>query len=1130
MVFFYFAALWIALSYSLDILIIYSTDKNLQINSLQSILSSKISSENRLSVTWIDEKFLDQWIQKIDEKWLVIDLSSNLNTHFLLSQKAEDLDFVHFIIDDYNESYHKWTYSLFFEKVNYSKAVVNVLRNFYWTSGVFFLSEENWFLKSMIDDQLKNSFSYLIVQSSSNAEEIINREVFNLGTNLYYIFTEANTAWKIVENLKNAKLLGQGTSVLMSYESNYNLTLEGSLIIAPKHQIFSKSKEDYVASQILFVIQEISTDFNNQYELRQVAKTLCTNHFCENSFSVLNVKNGDRVVIGEAFDSNFDNVTFIGNSQLIPISEKKVLEIGLNSGIHNPNGVQSYPFNTIEFAGSNLAISLINEGELGILKNFAIQGNSFDCGSTILNATFQLNCFKQNISKIGLIYLPNSITAVLQGIFTTFNILNVKVPQIAARIGFDEFSSISKYPLFVRVSYNAVYLASMAVKILYTLGWRSCALIYQEGAFFVEFANAFMAEAEKYKINILNDPALRSFPQAIYYDGLKANYSHVFKEAINCNAKLIVYIVSINAASDSIKVFHSLGMRNGDLLFCFANPGTISSVFTSSAKYLAESKEIATPSIAFEPPAYTGEVGEMVANLLQSRYNIKKSDNLIQPCAYYDALVLGALAIDFMINRGQDYTNATRLMKAIRKQTFWGCAGKVQTEDGTNNRIVDLIVLQNAILNKNTGNVTISDSAYIKPLGTTLLQILKPIVYPGNTTTVSLFRVINGECPFPDNKVRTFTKGRYLVFGISIAIGISTAATTLYIWHKWWNIKVDQLTEKQEMSIEDIMIGATVIIELFQVLAMGPDLAPISSLIGDLGNMVSLDLNDFISTKNGVFWFFLDAIYALVCVWAVLSVSVLLRIDERFPAVGLFRLLNKSAYLLMPIIGNLMFIPIVSLLLDVFICDESIGEDFTDSFMIKDCYQFCWKGEHIIYAAISAVCLVVYEPLAVFCRPLWQELDHFVHVKYTPLHLMVKTVFQVSLIILNKTVKRAQDITHGALFTLIVIIFGIFGFKNQSYNYPRFTWWHFLTMVAVSWSSFITTINIGLGKTTSPLWVILLAIGWVIIAMVGLYVQKKKYPSMLYRKNIKDTSTLFKFAFTFSQTRTKIIPLKEFEK
>mmetsp|Transcript_21306 Transcript_21306/g.21096 ORF Transcript_21306/g.21096 Transcript_21306/m.21096 type:complete len:167 (-) Transcript_21306:68-568(-) len=166
------------------------------------------------------------------------------------------------------------------------------------------------------------------------------------------------------------------------------------------------------------------------------------------------------------------------------------------------------------------------------------------------------------------------------------------------------------------------------------------------------------------------------------------------------------------------------------------------------------------------------------------------------------------------------------------------------------------------------------------------------------------------------------------------------------------------------------MIGASVIIEFFQLLSMGPNLTPISSLIRDFANVFSLDIDDFISTKNGVFWFFLDSIYGFVFIWAVLSVTVLLRMDERLPGIGLFRLLNKSAHYLMPIIGNLMFIPIVSLLLDVFICDEAIGENFTDSFMIKDCYQFCWKGEHVIYAAISAVSLAVYGPLAVFCRPL----------------------------------------------------------------------------------------------------------------------------------------------------------------
>ncbi|CAG9335814.1 unnamed protein product [Blepharisma stoltei] len=68
----------------------------------------------------------------------------------------------------------------------------------------------------------------------------------------------------------------------------------------------------------------------------------------------------------------------------------------------------------------------------------------------------------------------------------------------------------------------------------------------------------------------------------------------------------------------------------------------------------------------------------------------------------------------------------------------------------------------------------------------------------------------------------------------------------------------------------------------------------------------------------------------------------------------------------MLILGNLCFIPFVSVLLDVFVCDESIGDSFTDSFLAKDCYQFCWKGNHIVYAILSGIAILIYEPLAVF--------------------------------------------------------------------------------------------------------------------------------------------------------------------
>ncbi|CAG9329357.1 unnamed protein product [Blepharisma stoltei] len=1128
----------IAISNSLDFLIVYSENQDFDISIVQSKLNSKIKpTYNNFTLTWVVKESADSLIQSSDKDWSIIDASYDWNTHYHLSQLAETNSFVHFLMDDYQESYNKWTYSLNFEKSSYLKAIINTLKKFNWTTGVFFLSEEFFYLKDLINSSYSNEFNYFLIQSCSNIAEIVNREVFNLGSNLYYLFTDLDVAWKIVDNLTRENLLEAGSSVLMNIESSYNSTLEGSLIITPRFEELTDSKEDHISCQISILIEIFENEevnrgiiIDNQFIVKEVAERMCPNHFCVTAFSLVNVKNGVHELIADTSENHFSDIIFIGkNSQIIPSSKKKILQVGLNSGIHNPNGVQDYPYNAIEFTGSHLAISLLNEEKLGILENFEIQGNDFDCGATALNSSYQLSCINKNITNIGLFYIPPSSTTVLLGLISTFMKLNLTIPQIGARIGSNTLSSSANYPYFARVSFDATYIASLAVKMLYTLGWNSCALIHQVDAFTSQWATNFVHEAKDYKIDILNSPNSRSFPANSYYSTLKANYSHVFQEAINSNARLIVFAVFPNIAPDGIKMFYDLGMRSWDLLIYYCIPGVMSSMYSSGAAYLQQVKEVSIPSMAFEQPAYIGSTGAMVADLLQSRYGIDKTDRQIPPCWYFDALYLGALSLEFMIHRGQDYRNGTQMISNVRKQKFTGCSGKVQIDNGTNNRIVELVVLQNAVMDPDTGDVTISDNAFFRPTGSIILEVLKPLLYPGNTTSIHLLRVINGDCPFPDTLIRTFGKGRYLIFGICIAVGLNTALLTFYIWKKWWNIKVDQLTTKQEISIEDFMMGATVVIEFFQLLAMGPDITPINSLIENIGNMVSLDLNHVIKATNGVFWIFLDFIFACVLLWVILSTNVLLRLDEKFPSVPLLRFLNQLADLLMPVLGNLMFIPIVSVLLDVFVCDKSIGNNFTDSYMVKDCYQFCWKDSHIIYAAISGLCLLIYEPLAVFCRPLWQELEPLIHVKYTPLHLMAKTIFQVVLILMNKTVKRAEELIHGILFTIVAISFVIFTFKHKAYNYPRFSWWLSLSLIAVTWTSFLATINIGLQKNSSIAWIFILIFGYIVIAMIGWIVQRKKYPSLLFRKTVKNTSTLFKFAFSFRGKSSKIVPLKSVE-
>jgi hypothetical protein len=96
---------------------------------------------------------------------------------------------------------------------------------------------------------------------------------------------------------------------------------------------------------------------------------------------------------------------------------------------------------------------------------------------------------------------------------------------------------------------------------------------------------------------------------------------------------------------------------------------------------------------------------------------------------------------------------------------------------------------------------------------------------------------------------------------------------------------------------------------------------------------------------------------------------------------------------------DMLFLPIIQIYLEVFICIRTTGDDITDSYLYKDCYVHpCWEGEHAVYATIGAVLLLCYVPIAVYLRPTWQENLHDLHVLQKPKFLVLKSVFQILLV------------------------------------------------------------------------------------------------------------------------------------
>mmetsp|Transcript_24036 Transcript_24036/g.23794 ORF Transcript_24036/g.23794 Transcript_24036/m.23794 type:complete len:141 (-) Transcript_24036:385-807(-) len=134
-----------------------------------------------------------------------------------------------------------------------------------------------------------------------------------------------------------------------------------------------------------------------------------------------------------------------------------------------------------------------------------------------------------------------------------------------------------------------------------------------------------------------------------------------------------------------LEMLYDLGMRKGDMLI-FATYLDMLTIIGGNDTYLYKRLEVGVPMFRMIQQNWVGEIGEKAKAKVMATY--KEPTNAFT-CPYYDGVYLLAHALDYMINRGQDYTDTKKLEAVIRIQQFQGCTGRVTIEKGTNDRIVD---------------------------------------------------------------------------------------------------------------------------------------------------------------------------------------------------------------------------------------------------------------------------------------------------------------------------------------------------------------------------------------------------------------------------------------------------------
>jgi hypothetical protein len=240
--------------------------------------------------------------------------------------------------------------------------------------------------------------------------------------------------------------------------------------------------------------------------------------------------------------------------------------------------------------------------------------------------------------------------------------------------------------------------------------------------------------------------------------------------------------------------------------------------------------------------------------------------------------------------------------------------------------------------NSTTDDFDLYPVGVYNPLAVQLFKLEKYTWPDGGTTPPSDTRETDNDCPFDDDDVESSEFG-IIIANIVIFITLLVfCATTYLIGKRYFPLRVTRLTVREPYSQSDIVLMVTIGVEFAQAITFGPDLNSLDSFIGDLGDMVSVDLDDLVDLKNGLFWTILHIVHVLVVIWAFSYLFIALKLTARMPNSSIISNIRTLIDLILPVLGGLCFLPIISILLDVFLCYETSGDDMDDAFLLKDCY------------------------------------------------------------------------------------------------------------------------------------------------------------------------------------------------
>lgn len=922
--------------------------------------------------------------------------------------------------------------------------------------------------------------------------QFVGRRVKPSGSNIIALFTDPVTAYNFLQAFQQKRMDKAGYAYILAQE-------------AAQYRYLPYTMTGLLASGVLLVgekaLEARSFQAYEELRLQQLVGELTTHESFPLFLYCLFSSIALEVASSLTYEVNTTRLLYPGQVSAIP-HQTAVIRASVNYNLTNPDG-SLFPQSHARMRGFQVAFEEVHRRK-DIAPNYYLEDYNVNIAGIVYNYNVTKARLLRAKGQLGVIYFTTPASAPTLGIYSLLGELGMRLPLAGGSYS-SVLSSTALYPYFLRARVASGYIYRTMCTIMQHFKWTQVAVLYSaDNGDNEDSYRQLLAWAPQFGIQILNSEAGRRLPNQLN-DTTADLVKAALEEIRALDTRIIVQItVFAHVIAD---VMASLDMQS-EYLLVLGN-GLADANYQGAEN--APRRLVTKGALWFAPRTFVGAVGKRVQSAL-----LRSDGAGLFPvtCFFYDIAYLYFFALDYLLASGQDYESADTLLKAMRESHFQGCGGLVRIEAGSNDRDSQTIDIFNFQYYEGNDSHSVVQVGTYNAFSTQPIALNTPIQWPDGAASFPYSKPRYENCPYYLSQVQAAKYSRIIAFVVLAVTAALTALASALMWQRWWRSPLPQLTEKQPIQLEDVLVLSTVAWDFLQLAAMGPDFSNLSEKLQMVSASVGLDLDSVINLTQGIYWVVLDCVLGGVVLYLLISVLKLTK-----GGVWITHLWSSFHYwsdLVLPSLGNLLFLPIVSTLTQVFLCSKASGPAFTSSFLNKDCYEHCWSGSHLGYCIGSAVALVLYIPVATYTRPLWQELQTNGSLKASPPALMIKSAFQVFLIVSVGALKREFPGVHAGFY--LVSVTGYIGFmwKWRQFNYERLNLWQWLGTVAALCLGAAGYLSQTLLVNRPVELLAGLAVVYALLAAAGLAIQLffPRFSSKLTRQKAKDIKHLLVFAFS----------------